>query len=141
MNLTVAEMGVLFIVLFGLFHWLHILPKTRAVLAFLGAVAVGLTGTVGRISGDIALWAQHAVGSITSWAFGVSLSAVLFIVLAILLVHDLHPKKGASGRTGYVALAVGILLVAGVSQIPALAPFTDWVRSLLSGITNFVNTL
>lgn len=141
MNFTVAEMGVLFIVLFGVFHWLGILAKTRAVLALLGAVALGLTGTIGRIAGDIAGWAQHAVGSVTSWAFGVSLSAVLFIVLAVLLIHDLHPKKGASGRTGFVALAVGILLVAGVSQIPALAPFTDWVRSLLSGITGFVNSL
>jgi hypothetical protein len=140
-NLTVAEMGVLCLVLFGLFHWLHILAKTRAVLALIGAVAIGLTGVVGRFAGAVMLWAQHAVGSVTAWAFGATLSAALFIVLAVLLIHDLHPKKSASGRTGYVALAVGILLVAGVAQFPALAPVVDGIRSLLSGITNFVNTL
>jgi hypothetical protein len=141
MHLTVAETGVLCILLFGIFHYLGILAKTRSVLAFLGAASVGLTGTVGRIAGGIAGWAQHMVGTITTWAFGVSLSAALFIVLAILLVHDLHPRKSASGRTGYVALAVGILLVAGVAQFPALAPAVNGIRSLLSGITNFINTL
>lgn len=141
MNLTVAELGVLLLLLFGLFHYLGILAKTRAVLALLGAVAVGLTGVVGRIAGDMAAWAQHAVGAVTAWAFGASVSAVLFIALVILLVHDLHPRKNASGRTGYVALAVGILLVAGVAQFPALAPAVNGIRSLLSGITQFVNTL
>lgn len=141
MHLTVAETGLLCLVLFGLFHYLRILASTRAVLAFLGAVAVGLTGTVGRIAGDIAGWAQHAVGTVSVWAFGVPLSAALFIALVVLLVHDLHPRKSASGRTGYLALAVGILLVAGVAQFPALAPAVNGIRSFLSGITNFINTL
>lgn len=141
MDLTVAELGVLCLALFGLFHWLHILPGTRSVLALLGAVAVGLTGVVGRFAGDVMLWLQHAVGSVTAWAFGASVAAVLFIVLAVLLIHDWHPKKSASARTGYVALAVGVLLVAGVSQLPVLAPVADGIRSLLSGFTNFVNTL
>lgn len=141
MNFTVAELGVILLVLFGLFHYLRILAKTRAVLAFLGAVAVGLTGTVGRIAGDIAGWAQNAIGDVTAWAFGSALSAGLFIVLAVLLVHDLHPRKSASGRTGYVALATGILLVAGVAQFPALAPAVNGIRSFLSGIAGFANTL
>lgn len=141
MHMTVADLGVLLLVLYGVFHYLRVLAITRAVLAFLGAVAVGLTGTVGRIAGDVAGWAQSAVGTVTTWAFGATLSAALFIVLAIVLVHDLHPRKGASARTGYLALAVGILLVAGVSQFPALAPVVEWVRSLLAGIAQFINTL
>jgi hypothetical protein len=141
MHLTVAETGLLCLVLFGLFHYLRILAKSRAVLAFLGAAAVGLTGVVGHLAAAVALWAQHAVGSVTAWAFGASLSAGLFIALAVLLVHDLHPRRSASGRTGFVALAVGILLVAGVAQFPALAPAANGIRSFLSGITNFVNTL
>ena len=139
--MTVAELGVLLLVLYGVFHYLRVLATTRAVLAFLGSVAVGLTGTVGRIAGDIAGWAQSAVGAVTTWAFGATLSAALFIVLVIVLAHDLHPRKGASARTGYLALAAGILLVAGVSQFPALAPVVEWVRSLLAGIASFINTL
>ena len=141
MNLTVAELGVLLLVLFGLFHYLGIVAKTRAVLAFLGAVAVGLTGTVGRIAGGVAGWAQHIAGSVGHWAFGVSASGILFVALVVILVHDLHPRKSASARTGYVALAVGVLLVAGVSQIPALAPVVGAIRSLLTQLTGFVNTL
>jgi len=140
-TLTVAELGVTFLVLFGIFHYLMIFAKTRAVLAFLGAVAVGLTGTVGRIAGNLALWSQHAVGSVTAWAFGSALSAALFIALAVLLAHDLHPRRNASARTGYLALATGILLVAGVSQIPALAPAVNGIRNLLSGLAGFANTL
>lgn len=141
MHLTVAETGVLCILLFGTFHYLGILAKARSVLAFLGAVAVGLTGTIGRLAGDLATWAEHMTGTVTAWAFGSALAAGLFIFLAVLLIHDLHPKKSAGMRTGYVALAVGILLVAGVAQFPALAPAVNGVRSLLAGITNFANTL
>jgi hypothetical protein len=141
MNLTVAELGVLLLVLFGLFHYLGVLAKTRAVLALLAAAAVGLTGVIGHLARNMADWAQQAVGSVTTWAFGATLSAALFIVLVVLLVHDLHPRKNASGRTGWVALAVGIMLVAGVSQFPALAPVVNGIRSLLSGITGFVNGL
>lgn len=141
MHLTVPELGVLLLLLFGVFHYLRILAGTRAVLAFLGAVAVGLTGVVGRVAGDIAGWAQHAVGAVTSWAFGATLSAGLFIVLLILLAHDLHPKRSASGRTGWVAIAVGILLVAGVAQFPALAPVVNGIRSFLAGIATTVNSL
>jgi hypothetical protein len=140
-NLTVAELGVLLLLLFGLFHYLGILAKTRAALALLGAVAVGLTGTVGRIAGGIAGWAQHVAGNLGHWAFGVSASFILFVALAVILVHDLHPKKYASARTGWVALAVGVLLVAGVSQIPALAPVAGAIRSLLAQLAGFVNTL
>jgi hypothetical protein len=141
MSLTVAELGVLLLVLFGIFHYLRILTQTRAVIAFFGAVAVGLTGTVGRIAGAIAGWAQHVAGNIGHWAFGVSASFILFVILVVILAHDLHPKKSATARTGWIALAVGILLVAGVSQIPALAPLVGAIRSLLAELTSFVNTL
>jgi hypothetical protein len=140
-NLTVADMGVLCLLLFGLFHWLRILATTRSVLALLGAVAVGLDGVIGRVAGDLAGWAQHTFGDVTSWAFGVPLAGGLFVILVIVLIHDLSPKKSASARTGWIAVAVGILLVAGVSQFPALAPVASGIRSLLSDITNFVNTL
>src|ERR1700734_449258 len=101
MHMTVAELGVLLLVLYGVFHYLRVLATTRAVLAFLGAVAVGLTGAVGRIAGDLAGWAQHAVGSVSSWAFGVPVAGGLFVILVVLLAHDLHPRRGASARTGY----------------------------------------
>lgn len=140
MALTVTEAGILCLVLFVLFHWLGILAKTRAVLALLAAVAIG-GGFIGRLIHDLGAWAQRATGAVTAWAFGTALSAVLFVVLAVILVHDLHPRKGASNRTAYVALGVGVLLAAGVAQIPALAPVAGGLRGLLASLTSFVNTL
>jgi hypothetical protein len=139
--LTVTEAGVLCLLLFALFHWLGRLPKTRSVLAFLGAVAVGTAGFVGHIFTSIGAFLTHATGSVTAYLFGASLSVALFVLLAIVLVHDWHPKHGASGRTGWVALAVGVLLAGSVAAIPALAPVVGLVHSVLGGATSFINTL
>ena len=141
MSLTIAELGVVFLVLFGLFHWLGIFAKLRAVLALLGVVAVGLGGFLGHLLLNVGRWAEQAVGTVTAWAFGTALAAALFIALAVILIHDLHPSKGATRRTGWIAIAVGTLLVAGVAGIPALAPAAGALRSLLSTITGFINTL
>jgi hypothetical protein len=141
MHLTVPELGVVLLLLFGLFHWLNVLVKTRSVMAIFGVVAVGLTGVVGHLAAALVGWVLHAAGSITAWAFGVSASVVLAIVLGALLIHDWHPKKGAKPRTGFVALAVGILLVAGVSQLPFLAPVVSGMRSLLGDVVNSINSL
>ena len=94
----------------------------------LGSVAVGLTDTVGRIAGDIARWAQSAVGAVTTWAFGATLSAGLFIVLVIVLARSLHPARAPLPAPATWRSLPEILLVAGVSQIPALAPVVEWVR-------------
>ena len=88
---------------------------------------------------------RHLAGApdrhVTAWALGVALPAALFLVLAIFLIHDLHPKNGASRRTAYIALGVGALLVAGVTGIPALAPVASALQSLPANIAGFVNTL
>lgn len=141
MSLSTSAAGALCLLLFALFHWLDRLPKTRSVLAFLGAVAVGTAGFVGRIFGAIATFLVHATGTVTAYMFGVSLSVALFVLLAIVLAHDWHPKHGASKRTGYVALAVGVLLAGSAAAIPALAPVVGLVHSVLGGATSFINTL
>jgi hypothetical protein len=137
--MTVSELAVIFLVLFLLLHWLGIFATTRAILAILAVTAIG--GFLGRMLVDVATWLQHATGAITGWALGVSVPAVLFIVLAVILIHDLHPRNGATRRTGWVALATGVLLVAGVAGIPALAPVAGFLRSLLSDIAGFINSL
>lgn len=140
MHLTVPELGVLFLLLFGVLHFLGKFAKTRAVLVFLGIVVVGTTGFLGRILGDIGKWAQNAFGSITNWALGVPLAAGLFIVLAIVLVHDLHPKNGAGKRTGWIAISCGILVAVGVAGIPALAGLRDGITSLLGNAVTAINS-
>lgn len=140
MNLTPTELCALFLILSGLLHWLRIFARTRAVLALIAVAGIG--GFVGRALVAVAGWLQHLTGTVTGWALGAAVPAALFIGLAVILVYDLHPNGGGiSRRTSWVAIGAGVLLVAGVSGIPALAPAAAALRSLPADITNFVNTL
>jgi hypothetical protein len=139
MALSAAGVAGLCLVLWLLFHWLNIFAKTRTVLALIAAIGIG--GFLGRALVRVVIWLTHLTGTVTGWALGVALPSALFLVLAVILIHDLHPKKGASRRTAYVALGVGALLVAGVTGIPALAPLASALRSLPANIAGFVNAL
>lgn len=139
MKLTVPELGVLLLILFGVLHFLGIFTTIRAVLVFLGVVAVGVTGFLGRILGDVGVWAQHAFGAVTGWAVGVPLAAGLFIVLGIIFVHDLHPKHSTGKRTGWIGLALGVLVAVGVAGIPALNGLHGFIVRLLGSATSVIN--
>jgi len=141
MALTSSELGVLFLLLFGLFYWLGIFAKLRAVLALIGVIGIADGGFFGRLLATAGAGLQRAVGAVTAWAFGASLAAGLFIILLVIFIHDLHPRKSAGKRTGWVAILLGAILVVGVFQIPALAPVTAALRSLPSSIVSFLNSL
>lgn len=142
MHLTVPELGALMLVLFGLFHWLGIFAGTRAVLAFLGVVAIGSGGFAGRLLTDIGTWLAHAGGSVTQWAFGAALVGIPFLIAAVIFLHDLYPKGGkASKRTGWIGILLGASLASGAALFPALAPVTGAIQSLLSGIVTFLSSL
>jgi hypothetical protein len=138
-TLTVPELGALFLLLFGVLYFLGIFATTRAVLAFLGIVVVGTSGFIGRMLGDIGAWAQDAFGSVTGWAIGVPLAAGLFIILGIVVVHDLHPKNSASKRTGWAAISLGVLVAIGVAGIPALSGLRGVILSLMGNATAAIN--
>ena len=139
MGLTAAGVAGLCLVFWLLFHWLNIFAKTRAFLALVAAIGIG--GFLGRALLRVVTWLTQLTGTVTGWALGTAIPAALFLVLAALLIHDLHPRKGATRRTGYIALAVGALLVAGVTGIPALAPLASALKSLPANIAGFLNTL
>jgi hypothetical protein len=132
-GLSLAAIGVLCLALFGVFHWLSIAATIRSVLAFVGVCLLGAVGWVGHALADVVTWGSHLGGTVTGWAFGTAVPAVVFIVLAVILIHDWHPKHGASKRTGWIALAVAAILVAGVSGIRAANSIPSGVRS---GVTN-----
>jgi len=139
MALSAAGVAGLCLVFWLLFHWLGIFAKTRTVLALVAAI--GLGGFIGRALARVVTWLTHLTGTVTGWTLGVALPSALFLVLAAILIHDMHPKHGASRRTAYIALGVGALLVAGVTGIPALAPLASALKSLPANIAGFVNTL
>ena len=142
MHLTIPELGALMLVLFATFYWLGKFARLRAILAFLGTVAIGTSGFVGRILAAIGGWLASVGGSVTAWAFGTTVAGVFFVVAAIVFIHDLHPKGGgASKRTGLIGLLLGASLASGVAFIPALAPVVSGIHSLLGGIVTFLNSL
>jgi hypothetical protein len=141
MSITAAELAGLFLLLFGVFHWLGILPKARAVLAFLGAVTLGASGHFGSLVAGAFAWVSNAFGAVTAWAFGVAVTGGLVIVLAIVLIHDLHPRKPAGKRTGFLALAVGLAVAAGVASLPFLAGVSGLVVQLMTGIASALSSL
>jgi hypothetical protein len=139
--LTVPELGALLLVFFGIFYWLGIFAKTRAVFAFLGAVAVGSGGAFGHLLGRVTGALGNAGGALTAWLFGGTVAGLLFIAAAVIFIHDMHPKKGATRRTGWIALLLGASLATAAAAIPALAPVVSGVNSLLANVTTFVNSL
>jgi len=140
-SLTVPELGAVFLVFFGVFYWLGIFVKIRAILAFLGAVAIGSGGTVGHLLERIATGLQTAAGTIVAWLFGAAVPGLLFAVALTIAIHDLHPKKGAGKRTGWIALLLGASLGTAAVTIPALAPVASAVNSLTASIVTFLNSL
>jgi hypothetical protein len=141
MHLTVPELGALMLVLFAIFYGLGIFVKLRAVMAFLGAVAVGSGGTVAHILTRVSTALQQVGGTVTAWLFGAAIPGLLFAAALVIFLHDMHPKKGASKRTGWIALLLGASLGAAAVTIPALAPVVTAVNSLLAGLVSFLNSL
>jgi len=141
MSITATELAGLFILLFGVFYWLGIFTKARAVLAFLGAVTLGASGHFGSLIVSVFTWLANAFGAITAWALGVAVTGGLVVVLIVVLAHDLHPRKPAGKRTGFIALAVGMAVAAGVASLPFLATVSGLVVQLMDGITSALNSL
>ena len=142
MHLTVPELGALFLVLAGVFYWLGIFATTRAILAFLGTVAIGTGGFVGRILADVGTWLASAGGALTQWAFGAALVGVPFLIAAVIFIHDLHPKGGkASKRTMWIGMLLGASLAAGAALFPVLGQVTGAIQSLLGGLITFLGSL
>lgn len=139
MALTATGLAGLCLLFWGLLHWLGIFAKTRAFLAL--TAAAGLGGFAGRSLDRVVMWLQHMTGTVTAWALGLALPGALFLALAVIAAHDLHPKHGASRRTAFVLFGAGALLAAGVAGIPALAPAASALRSLPGSLAGFINTL
>jgi hypothetical protein len=131
MSLTVI--GVLCLVAFLLFDFLRILVKIRTVLGFIGVCIIGTTGWVGHALTWTATELGRLTDMLTGWAFGAAIPVVLLFVLVVFVAHDMHPKKSASRRTGWLAIALAAVLVAGVSGLKAA---NDIPASVRNGVTN-----
>lgn len=117
-----------------LFFWLGILPKTQVILAFIGTCIVtgGLFGSLLTRAADLV---SNLLGTLTGKVFGVAIPGLLVIVLLIIFIHDLLPKKSAGKRTFWVGIALAACLVAGLSSFTALNQVPANVRTGVSTTT------
>lgn len=126
--MSVTVLGAVALVVAFMCFLLKIAPKVQAILAFIGTciIAGGLFGSILH-RGAVAL--SHVTDSLVGRAFGVAVPGILVIILLILFVHDLHPRKGASRRTFFVSMALAACLVAGLSSFGPLNNVPSDVRS------------
>lgn len=137
-NWTLFGLGVLALGFFILFYWLSIFVTVRAILAFVGTILVGFNGYVG----SALAWGTTQVVHLADWLLGKTLGpaaigiggTLVTIVALVIFVHDLHPKKTATKRTGWAGIALAALLLAGVSGIPALNSIVPAVRNGVSTV-------
>ncbi len=133
---SLPALGVLMLVLFGVFYWLAIFATIRAILAFVGTILIGSAGFVGNALGAAARWLVTLSGTLTSWAFGTSVLAAVTIVVLVVFIHDQHPRNSAGKRTGWAGILLAALLIGGVTGIPALNNVPSEVRT---GVQNAQN--
>lgn len=132
--MTILVIGVICLVAAGVFHWLGIFITIRAILAFIGTCIV-----TGGLFGHLLTWAADHVsallGAVAGKAFGIAVPGLLVIVLGIVFLHDLHPRKGTRPRTMFVGIALAACLVAGLSTFSALNSVPANIRNGVGTVT------
>jgi hypothetical protein len=138
MAITVPEAGVGLLILFAVFYWLGIVPALTAIFGFLGVVLLGGSGWLGHILTAFAGWVDHLTDSALIHVIGASAVFALFLGLGAVFLHDLHPRHQTRRRTAWLGIALGVLIVAGLTGIPVLsgvqAGITSAAGSILSAL-------
>jgi hypothetical protein len=129
MTLSLTGIGALCLVVAVVGHWLGIGATIRAILAGVGIILVGAGGHGVGILVTIVRWLEGAVSWVTNWITGVHAPWALFVILALVLAYDLHPKHKAGKRTMFVAVAVALILIGGVAQFPILNGIPGGIRN------------
>jgi hypothetical protein len=134
MILSIPAAGLLLLVCFALFSWLRIVPAVTAVIGFLAVVLLGDAGWLGRILTSVAGWTEKLVGSVTVHVIGAAAAFVLFLALAIVFLHDLHPRHSTGRRTAWIGIALGVLVVSGLTGLPFLDGLRAGIVSAAGGV-------
>jgi hypothetical protein len=137
MNASLAEIGAGLLVVFGVLYFLGVFTTIRAACAFVGICLVAGAAT-GSLGFDLVIrcvaWVESLISDLTHDLIHVRIGAlVLLLVCGLIFLHDMHPKQGARKRTGWAGIALGLVMIVGVAQIPAVNHVPADVRS---GVTN-----
>lgn len=118
---SLAGLGLVLLALGCVAYYLGIFSTLRAVAILIGIILLGVSA--GHLLGWVAIivgWINSLVMTLTSWAFGTSVPGLLAIVLAALLVFDLHPRNRAGKRTFFIAIALGVMIATASTNVDFL---------------------
>lgn len=137
MSIGVLGLGLVLAAAFAVFYWLRIFATLTAVLGLIAVVMLGGNGVIGAILIAVMRWLVRLVNDASVWAFGGAITAAVFLFLAVVFIHDLHPRHAAGRRTAHIGLALGLLLVAGLTGFSALSGAAGGIQH--STLTVFSN--
>jgi hypothetical protein len=137
MNLTLGAIGLGLLVGWWVCHFLGIFATLRACAAFVGTCLIAGAAT-GALGFDIVIkavtWVEGWISDLTYALVHVRAGGlVLLIIFGAIFLYDLHPKHNAGKRTGFAGIALALVLIVGVAQIPALNGVPSDVRT---GVSN-----
>ncbi|MGO9077520.1 MAG: hypothetical protein ACLQDY_00530 [Streptosporangiaceae bacterium] len=136
-SLSLAVIGALCLVAFGVFWFLKIFATVRAILGFVGIILIGTAGFVGHAMTTVGTWVAHLGATVTTWLFGFPVLPAVSLVLVAIFIYDLMPKHTAGKRTGLVGLVLAGMIVAQATGIPAL----NSVGSAVTGIATSARSI
>lgn len=124
-SLSSSGIGALMLIAAFTFNSRNIFVTLSAWLGFLGVVLLGTTGWIGRTLTDVTGFAERVAGNLGGYLVGSAEIVVIgiFLVAAVHYLHDVLPRKGRGARpaTLYYGVALGAIIVAGATGIPALS--------------------
>jgi len=99
---------------------LGIFATLRSVALFAGAVLVGVSGHVLGWMTSILDSLASVTSGLFAWAFGVAFPGLLALILAVYVAKTWHPRNKAGRMSSVAALALGVMVAAGITQLQLL---------------------
>jgi hypothetical protein len=112
--MTTIGIGVVLLVLAGIFHWRDVWPKAQVYMAFIG-VCLAAAGAWEHWLVKGITFANKGTGTISEKLFGQAVPGLLFAILAAIVLIDVFKKKKATRSTFLCSIALAACLVAGLS--------------------------
>jgi len=130
-----AQIGGILLLLGGLAFAFGHFAKIRVGLLLVGTILVGVGGHLFTWLGVVMTWLSGATSAIFAWAFGVALPAALAVILIFIVVRALLPRHKAGRTASIAAVALGIMIALGITNIGALGGITPTVTTNVSTVT------
>jgi hypothetical protein len=124
MTMTTAQLGLILLTGATMAFVFGVFATVRVFALIIGIVLVAATGTPARIfhwAAGVVGWGSSLTDSLTTWGLGVAFPGLFAIILAGIVIYDLHPKGGrASRRTFWAAAGLAVLVAAGSTNVSFL---------------------